>query len=108
MHQEPSTTDGMSSGQDWSKPAYSRFGIHFGGIHLERAHRGGVTRVITPPLTTGFLHGVSAVFRPGAQSGKLSYQNQPIFSDGFQSLTTERLQSQMLLSISLLDIKPKV
>ncbi|KAF2787592.1 composite domain of metallo-dependent hydrolase, partial [Melanomma pulvis-pyrius CBS 109.77] len=66
MRQEPSTTDGMSRGNNWAHPYSSALGIRFGGIHLERAHRGGITRIITPPLSEGFFHGLSTCFRSGA------------------------------------------
>ncbi|KAI1206475.1 composite domain of metallo-dependent hydrolase [Annulohypoxylon truncatum] len=68
MHQEPSTSDGASAGEEYANPLSSRFGIKFDGIHLGRAYRSGVTRVITPPLTTGFFHGISTLFRSGAKS----------------------------------------
>lgn len=69
MLQEPSTTDGYSRGDIDDTPLESLLGVNFGGIHLQRAHNGGVTRIVTPPLTTGFLHGVSCRFRSGARSG---------------------------------------
>ncbi|KAI1386729.1 composite domain of metallo-dependent hydrolase [Hypoxylon trugodes] len=68
MRQEPSTADGASAGDEYEKPISSRFGIKFDGMHLERAYRGGVTRIVTPPLTNGFFHGISALFRSGAKS----------------------------------------
>ncbi|KAI1658384.1 hypothetical protein F4813DRAFT_395741 [Daldinia decipiens] len=68
MHQEPSTSDGSSTGEEYEKPLSSRFGIKFDGIHLERSHRSGVTRIVTPPLTNGFFHGISTLFRSGAKS----------------------------------------
>ncbi|KAJ6438791.1 ethylene receptor [Purpureocillium lavendulum] len=68
MHQEPSTTDGYSHGDIDGPVLKSRFGLRFGGIHLQRAHGGGVTRIVTPPLTSGFLHDVSCRFRSGARS----------------------------------------
>ncbi|OIW26900.1 carbohydrate esterase family 9 protein [Coniochaeta ligniaria NRRL 30616] len=68
MRQEPSTIDGASSGEQFEKPLSSRFGIKFDGIHVERAHRSGVTRLVTPPITTGLFHGLSTVFRTGASS----------------------------------------
>lgn len=77
MHQEPSTTDGYSEGSDFAHPLSARFGIKFDGIHLERSHRAGVTRIVTPPLTTGFLHGISALFRSGAKSGTQSSNGGP-------------------------------
>ncbi|KAI2621537.1 composite domain of metallo-dependent hydrolase [Hypomontagnella submonticulosa] len=68
MRQEPSTTDGLSLGEEYERPLSSRYGIKFDGVHLERAYRSGVTRIVTPPLTTGFFHGISALFRSGATS----------------------------------------
>ncbi|KAI0841222.1 composite domain of metallo-dependent hydrolase [Hypoxylon sp. FL0890] len=68
MWQEPSTSDGASAGDEYERPLSSRLGIKFDGVHLQRAYRGGVTRVITPPLTNGFFHGISAMFRSGAKS----------------------------------------
>ncbi|KAI1377768.1 composite domain of metallo-dependent hydrolase [Hypoxylon crocopeplum] len=68
MRQEPSTSDGATAGEEYSRPISGRFGIKFDGIHLERAHRSGVTRIVTPPLTNGFFHGISALFRSGAKS----------------------------------------
>ncbi|KAI0388055.1 composite domain of metallo-dependent hydrolase [Hypomontagnella monticulosa] len=68
MRQEPSTTDGASVGEEYEKPLSSRYGIKFDGVHLERAYRSGVTRIVTPPLTTGFFHGISTMFRSGAKS----------------------------------------
>ncbi|KAI1779135.1 composite domain of metallo-dependent hydrolase [Hypoxylon cercidicola] len=68
MRQEPSTADGFSTGEDYAKPLSSRFGIKFDGIHVGRAYRGGVTRIVTPPLTEGFFHGISTLFRSGAKS----------------------------------------
>ncbi|GAD96391.1 hypothetical protein SS1G_01113 [Paecilomyces variotii No. 5] len=68
MRQEPSTTDGFSTGNIWNRPLFSKHGIKFDGIHLQRAHRSGVTRIITPPLTKGSLHGISTLFRSGAHS----------------------------------------
>ena len=70
MRQEPSTTDGLSRGNNLEHPFSSALGIRFGGIHLERAHRSGVTRIITPPLSEGFLHGLSTCFRAGAKNSK--------------------------------------
>ncbi|KAI0889271.1 composite domain of metallo-dependent hydrolase [Annulohypoxylon maeteangense] len=68
MRQEPSTSDGASLGEEYAKPISSRFGIKFDGIHLGRGYRSGVTRIVTPPLTTGFFHGISTLFRSGAKS----------------------------------------
>ncbi|KAI0111757.1 hypothetical protein F4814DRAFT_423498 [Daldinia grandis] len=68
MRQEPSTSDGSSTGEEFERPLSSRFGIKFDGIHLERSHRSGVTRIVTPPLTNGFFHGISTLFRSGAKS----------------------------------------
>ncbi|KAI0852767.1 hypothetical protein F5Y00DRAFT_272417 [Daldinia vernicosa] len=68
MRQEPSTSDGSSTGEEYERPLSSRFGIKFDGIHLERSHRSGVTRIVTPPLTNGFFHGISTLFRSGAKS----------------------------------------
>ncbi|KAI8965596.1 hypothetical protein F5Y11DRAFT_367932 [Daldinia sp. FL1419] len=68
MHQEPSTSDGLSTGDNYERPLSSRHGIKFDGIHLERSHRSGVTRIVTPPLTHGFFHGISTLFRSGAKS----------------------------------------
>lgn len=70
MRQEPSTSDGTSADDGYERPLESRFGIKFDGTHLERAHRSGVTRIVTPPLTDGFFHGVSSLFRSGARSGE--------------------------------------
>ncbi|KAK6957921.1 hypothetical protein Daesc_000711 [Daldinia eschscholtzii] len=41
MRQEPSTSDGASTGDEYERPLSSRFGIKFDGIHLERSHRSG-------------------------------------------------------------------
>ncbi|OTA59273.1 composite domain of metallo-dependent hydrolase [Hypoxylon sp. EC38] len=68
MRQEPSTSDGASAGEEYENPLSSKFGIKFDGVHLKRAYAGGVTRVVTPPLTNGFFHGVSTLFRSGAKS----------------------------------------
>ncbi|KAI2624219.1 composite domain of metallo-dependent hydrolase [Hypoxylon sp. NC1633] len=68
MRQEPSTSDGYSTGEEYERPLSSRFGIKFDGIHLERAYRSGVTRIVTPPQTNGFFHGISTLFRSGAKS----------------------------------------
>ncbi|KAI4863459.1 composite domain of metallo-dependent hydrolase [Hypoxylon rubiginosum] len=68
MRQEPSTADGFSAGEDYASPLSSRFGIKFDGIHLGRAYRSGVARIVTPPLTEGFFHGTSTLFRAGAKS----------------------------------------
>ncbi|KAF4121422.1 Amidohydrolase family [Geosmithia morbida] len=68
MRQEPSTTDGASSGEEYSRPLESRFGIKFDGVHVRRAYTGGITRIVTPPITTGFFHGISTRFRAGAES----------------------------------------
>ncbi|KAI2464554.1 composite domain of metallo-dependent hydrolase [Annulohypoxylon bovei var. microspora] len=68
MRQEPSTSDGASAGEEYEKPLSSRFGIKFDGIHVGRAYRGGVTRIVTPPITDGFFHGISTLFRSGAKS----------------------------------------
>ncbi|KAI1416994.1 composite domain of metallo-dependent hydrolase [Hypoxylon sp. FL1857] len=68
MRQEPSTSDGASVGEEYERPLSSRFGIKFDGVHLKRAYQGGVTRIVTPPLTDGFFHGISALFRSGARS----------------------------------------
>lgn len=70
IRQEPSATDGASRGEAYAKPLESRFGIKFDGVHLRRAYQSGITRIVTPPITTGFLHGISTRFRAGAQSGK--------------------------------------
>ncbi|KAF7593747.1 hypothetical protein BBP40_010923 [Aspergillus hancockii] len=67
---EPSTSDGSSPGIALMAPISSQHGLSFGGGHLERAHRAGLTRLITPPRSSGFLHGVSALFRPGARHSK--------------------------------------
>ncbi|KAF2489057.1 hypothetical protein BU16DRAFT_472465 [Lophium mytilinum] len=56
----------MSRGNDWAQPSSSALGIRFGGIHLERAYLGGLTRIITPPLSESFFHGLSTCFRLGA------------------------------------------
>ncbi|CAH0055614.1 unnamed protein product [Clonostachys solani] len=68
MALEPSTTDGSSSGDNFHNPPETRFGLTLGGIHLQSAYHAGVTRIVTPPLTTGFFHGISARFRAGATS----------------------------------------
>ena len=70
MYQEPSTTDGASRGNNWANPFSSVLGIRFGGIHNERAHGGGVTRLVTPPLSEGFFHGLSTCFRSGASDSE--------------------------------------
>ncbi|CAG9948218.1 unnamed protein product [Clonostachys rosea f. rosea IK726] len=69
MALEPSTTDGSSPGDNFHNPPETRFGLTLGGIHLQSAYHAGVTRIVTPPLTTGFFHGISARFRAGATSG---------------------------------------
>ncbi|KAI1102341.1 composite domain of metallo-dependent hydrolase [Jackrogersella minutella] len=68
MRQEPSTSDGASTGEQYGRPLSSKFGIKFDGIHVGRAYRSGITHIVTPPLTDGFFHGISAMFRPGAKS----------------------------------------
>ncbi|CAG9953226.1 unnamed protein product [Clonostachys rosea f. rosea IK726] len=68
MALEPSTTDGSSPGDNFHNPPETRFGLTLGGIHLQSAYHAGVTRIVTPPLTTGFFHGISARFRAGATS----------------------------------------
>ncbi|EFX06202.1 carbohydrate esterase family 9 protein [Grosmannia clavigera kw1407] len=71
MVQEPSTTDGHATGDNWDAahhPPETRHGLKFDGLHLGRAHRAGITRIVTPPLSHGFFHGISARFRPGATS----------------------------------------
>ncbi|CAH0035106.1 unnamed protein product [Clonostachys rhizophaga] len=68
MALEPSTTDGSSPGDNFDNPPETTFGLTLGGIHLQSAYHAGVTRIITPPLTTGFFHGISARFRAGATS----------------------------------------
>ena len=73
IFEEPVTQDGHSSGSDLSYLPHAADGLNFGGLHLERAHRSGVTRILTPPLTSGFTHGISAAFRTGASSGEPSF-----------------------------------
>ncbi|KAI0172629.1 composite domain of metallo-dependent hydrolase [Hypoxylon sp. FL1284] len=68
MRQEPSTADGFLTGEDYASPVSSRLGIKFDGIHLGRTYRSGVTRIVTPPLSEGFFHGISTLFRSGATS----------------------------------------
>ncbi|TPX18953.1 uncharacterized protein E0L32_011346 [Thyridium curvatum] len=68
MALEPSTGDGASSGANFDNPPEAQFGLTFGGIHVQSAHHAGVTRIVTPPLTTGFFHGISTRFRAGAKS----------------------------------------
>ena len=69
MALEPSTGDGASAGDNFDNPPEAHFGLTFGGVHVRSAHHAGVTRIVTPPLTTGFFHGISARFRAGAKSG---------------------------------------
>lgn len=67
---EGSTTDGVIDGEDVTNPKHSAPGLRFGGLHLEKASRAGITRIITPPRSVGTLHGISATFRASARSRK--------------------------------------
>ncbi|KAH8881834.1 hypothetical protein GQ53DRAFT_799037 [Thozetella sp. PMI_491] len=65
---EGSTSDGIANGEDFDAPRHTKYGLSFDGWHLDRAHRAGITRLVTPPRSSGMLHGVSTTFRPGAAS----------------------------------------
>lgn len=65
---EDSTMNGKNGGTDLEAPEFTKDALRFGEQHLDRSHRKGVTRLITPPMTDGFFHGVSACFRTGASS----------------------------------------
>jgi hypothetical protein len=67
---EDSTMNGKNGGSDLDAPEFTKEALRFGEQHLDRSHRKGVTRLITPPITDGFFHGVSASFRTGASSSK--------------------------------------
>ena len=47
---------------------YAKDGLTFDGKHLERAQAAGILNIITPPLSGGFLQGVSAAFKSGGKS----------------------------------------
>jgi hypothetical protein len=67
---EKSTYDGLAN-SDPAKPqtiTYARDGLTFDGKHLERAHAAGILNIITAPLSTSFLQGVSVAFNSGAKS----------------------------------------
>lgn len=70
MPYEDSTMDGKVNGDELDRPIFAKHGLRLGDQHLDRSHRKGVTRLITPPMTDGFFHGVSAGFRTGATSSK--------------------------------------
>lgn len=67
---EPSTSDGTVSGDKLDTIAYASYGLQLGVRHVERVHRNGITRLITPPSSAGFLHGVSVTFQSGAETGQ--------------------------------------
>lgn len=47
---------------------YAKDGLVFDGKHLERAQAAGILNIITPPLSRGFLQGVSVAFKSGRKS----------------------------------------
>jgi len=47
---------------------FAKDGLVFDGKHLERAQAAGILNVITPPLSRGFLQGVSVAFKSGRKS----------------------------------------
>ena len=70
MVDEPSTQDGTLSGENLQDVITAADGLQFGDRRLVTDHRRGVTTLISPPVSEGFLHGLSTAFRPGAANGK--------------------------------------
>lgn len=79
---EKSTIDGeaadkLGSGSLWdedqsfavSRPDKAYDGLEFGGKHLTTATENGVKYAITPPMGSGFHHGLSVMFKTGAEHG---------------------------------------
>ncbi|KAI1382047.1 hypothetical protein F4677DRAFT_439852 [Hypoxylon crocopeplum] len=66
---EESTRDGQLSGTDLSRVISAADGLQFGDRRLTITHRRGLTTLITAPISSGFLHGLSTAFRPGAPHG---------------------------------------
>lgn len=69
MVDEPSTQDGTLSGEDLQDVISAADGLQFGDRRLVADHRRGLTTLISPPVSNGFLHGLSTAFRPGAANG---------------------------------------
>jgi hypothetical protein len=72
--QEPATSDGdIDDGSDSIDPFSEVFAkdglVALGGEHLERVHSSGITTIVTPCLSKGFLEGASVAFRSGARNG---------------------------------------
>ena len=69
---EQSTRDGSVDTSlnptDSKNVVYAKYGVTFDGKHLERAQPAGILNVITPPMSNGFLDGVSVAFKSGANS----------------------------------------
>ena len=69
---ETSTYDGLVPDSleptDSKNVLYAKDGLMFGGKHLERAQSAGILNIITPPLSRGFLQGVSVAFKSGGKS----------------------------------------
>lgn len=68
---EGSTSVGTFKGEGFKNAAsvtYTKDSLVFGGKMMGRARYGGVYRAITPPLSSGFLAGVSAAFKTDGKS----------------------------------------
>lgn len=69
---EKSTQDGRVDASkdpsDNNNVAFAKDGLAFDGKHLERAQASGVLNLITAPLSSGFLQGVSVAFKAGGNS----------------------------------------
>jgi hypothetical protein len=69
---ETSTTDGKvdtsTDPLDSKNVIYAKDGLSFDGKHLERAQAAGILNLVTAPLSSGFLEGVSVAFKAGGKS----------------------------------------
>ena len=69
---ESSTGDGevdsSKDQMDSNNVVYAKDGISFDGKHLERAHDAGILNLVTSPMSSGFLEGVSVAFKAGGKS----------------------------------------
>ncbi|KAJ9131800.1 Composite domain of metallo-dependent hydrolase [Pleurostoma richardsiae] len=66
---EETTHDGKLSGEDFVEVITAADGLQFGDRRLVTDHLRGLTTIITAPISSGFLHGLSTAFRPGAKHG---------------------------------------
>lgn len=72
IESEITTMDGIVDGnRDPTNPKhviYAKDGLKFDGKHLERAQKAGILNLVTAPLSSGFLQGVSVAFKSGGKS----------------------------------------